>query len=539
MSDRQEVLNWLGAGTGVFNVRNFGAKGDGVSIDTDSIQAAIDACVRNTGGTVIFPAGNYVIGTIFMKSNVTLHLAAKATLLGSKKIEDYATDIKDCPWFPFWSKCLIYAERAKNIGLTGQGTIDGQGEAFPLKAADNRMGERPMLIRLLNCQNISFTNITLKDAGSWCSNFISCDNIKIERIKIDNHANSNNDGLDLDGCQNVFISNCNISCDDDAIALKTSGKRACKNIVITNCMISTRWAAFRFGPESLGNFEDIAVSNCVIYDTFGGGIKLQMAEGARMENIVFSNLVMDNVTAPISMRLAGWIFESEYNGERRFGMNSSKEPPPIGTFRNVLISNIRARVAQKAKSQGRSRARKSEERSCISITGVPGHNIEGITLNNIHITYPGGGTHGEAARRKIPEMKYEYPEYFMFGILPTYGLYARHVRGLTLQNVRFDLAGPDLRPAVICDDVEDLEISGFCAQGNRKADCLIRLDQTRQAFIHGCRPLSYVETFLRVEGQRSQGITLIGNELSKAKSVVKIGGGTKKQTVITSTNSTA
>jgi len=528
-------MNMVEIKTEVFNIRSFGAKGDGVSMDTDAIQAAIDTCAENGGGIVIFPAGNYLIGSIFIKSNVTLYLAAEATLLGSKKLRDYAINIEGChlEGYPFLNKCLIYAENVKNIGLVGQGSINGQGQAFPFKSAENKMGERPMLMRFVNCQNIFLTGLTLKDAGSWCSNFISCDNIKIDAIKIHNRANGNNDGFDIDGCQNVSISNCNLSCDDDAIALKTTQEKPCKNIVITNCVISSQWAAFRLGPESLGSFEDITISNCVVYDTYGSAIKLQMCEGTKIENVLFSNLVMKNVTGPISLHLTNCSLHPDCQ---------DKKLPSIGTLHNILFNNIRAEVAKEPQPP---RRWPGEHRSCISIIGSPGHNIEGIMLSNVHITYPGGGTSKEAARRKIPELRQilgkpfpQYPEYFSLGILPAYGLYARHARDIVLNNVQFNLSSKDMRPAIVCDDVENLEICDLRAESNLESECLIRLCQTRQAFIHGCRPINDIETFLHVEGQKSQGITLIANDLNKAKSAVQLSQGAKSQAVITSSNST-
>ena len=505
-----------------FNVCDFGAKGDGVHMDNEAIQAAIDACSKNGGGVVFLPNGKYLTATIFLKSNVTLHLARGATLLGSKEIRDYATNVKPCVTVPAFSQCLIYSEDAENIGLTGQGTVDGQGKAF--FAAKGKTGVRPMLARFVNCKNLTVRDLTFQNAGSWCMHPVLCDNVKIDAITIKSRDRYNNDGIDLEACQNVFITNCNVSSSDDAITLKNNFKRSCRNIVITNCVISTRWAAFRFGPESKGGFEDITVSNCVIYDTFGAGIKLQLVQGAKMEDITFSNLVMDNVTGPISMRLdshVGW---------------GSKEPVPTGTFRNVLINNVRARVAKgvEFKWSGDSPPEyNGEQRSCINITGVPGHNIEGITLSNIHITFPGGGTREEADRIEIPENEGAYPEYFMFGVLPSYGLFARHVRGLTLDNVRFDLASPDMRPAIVCEDTEDLDIRGLRADGNPQAESLIRLRQTRQAFIHGCRPTSDIGTFLRVEGEESGGITVVANDLSRVATPVETGDGADGEAVTT------
>jgi len=529
-------MSTLELGIAMFNVRDFGAKGDGAHMDTQAIQSAIDACAQNGGGTVVFPAGNYLTGTIFMKSNVKLYLAAEATLLGSRKLIDYATNTDCCRYKDETEKdkCLIYAGNAKNIGLIGQGTINGQGQGtLEATSPRDRKDQRPMLIRFVNCENVSFAGLTLKNAFSWCSNFISCENIRIEAIKIYNRINANNDGFDLDSCQNVFISNCRLSCGDDAIALQTSEKKPCKNIVITNCVLSSQWAAIRFGPLSCANFEDITVSNCVIHDTYGCAIKLQMCEGARIENILFSNLIMKNVTGPISLSLSTCSVRRDYQ---------CKEPRPIKSFRNVLFSNIRAEVA---KGPQPPRRWPGEQRSCISIIGSPGHNITGITLSNIHITYPGGGTSEEAARRRIPELREvvgkpfpRYPEYFSLGILPAYGLYVRHGQALVLSNVRFDLASPDRRPALVCDDVEDLEICGLRAEGNPDSECLIRLQQVRWAFIHGCRPLSDIKTFLRVEGRKSQQIALIANDLRRAKSAVEIAKDVERKAVITSADST-
>lgn len=501
-------------GIAVFNVRNFGAKGDGVSMDTAAIQAAIDACGRSRGGEVIFPAGDYVTAPIILRSNVCLNLAAEANLLGSKNIADY----KNAP-------SLIYAEDSRNITFTGQGTIDGQGDVFPRETADGKRARRPRLIRLLNCQNVRFSGLTIKNAGGWAVHIVSSDNIKIDGVTVYNYTHWNNDGFDIDSCQNVFISNCKLSCNDDAIALKTNTNRACKNIVITNCVLTSSRAAFRFGPESRGNFEDITVSNCVIYDTFGNGIKLQMNEGAQMKNITFSNIVMDNVTGPISMRLGLW----------KIGIleRKSDEQFPVGKFNNILFNNIWAKVPPKPKSDT---AAEGESRSCISINGVPGHYIENIMFSNIHVIFPGGGTFHEAERREIPELIDTYPEYFIFGILPSYGLYARHAKGLTLHNVKFELDSPDMRPAIVCDDVENLDISGLQAEGNKQAESLIRLQRTRQAFIYGCRPLNDIGTFLRVEGHQSSGITVAASDLHRAKTPVEFDKGAANKAVIMPSN---
>ena len=494
-----------------YNVRDFGATGAGKSPDTAAIQRAIDTCSQQGGGTVFFPKGDYLSATIILKSDVTLYLAAGARLVATANVEDYKTH-----------GCILYAREAHNIGLAG--VVDGRGKGVQ-GACGSADCIRYKIIHFIRCRNALLTGVLLKDSAFWHTHLTECEEVRIEGVRVHGFVNANNDAFDIDSCQNVFISDCHIKCGDDAIALKTNSTLPCKNITVTNCVISTRWAAFRFGPESRGNFEEITVSNCVIHDTFGCGIKLQMNEGAQMKNIAFNNLVMENVTGPISLRLAKWIsglIPREGNEDR-----------PVGIFQNVLFSNIRARVAANAQPElyDAGKPFPGEERSCISITGLPGHPIEGIALSDLRITFPGGGTGEEAARRSVPDLAETYPEYFMFGVLPAYGLYAHHVKDLTLNNVRFDVASPDLRPAVVCDDVEGLDMADFQAEGNEAAESLVQLQQSRGVFIHGCRPLSTLGTFLRVEGAQSRQIGLSGNDFRQAKNGLGLGEGASNSVV--------
>jgi hypothetical protein len=360
--------------------------------------------------------------------------------------------------------------------------------------------------------------VTFKSAAAWCLHFLRSSYVRVQGITILNRAKYNNDGIDLMGTEHVTISDCTLLCEDDAICFQDMFDDApVRNIVITNCVMSTRWAAIRSGGAHRGGIRDVAVSNCVIYDTLGCGIKLQISGNGTMENMTFSNIVMNNVSSPISLRYGN----HHYNNEQR------DERFPPGGMRNILFSNIRASVIEPALLEKQiaayypqevaARPNEGEQRQCISICGIPGHPVEGVTLSDVHVTFPGGGTRDEAARRDLPELEDQYPEYFMFGVLPAYGLYARHARGLTLDNVRFELANPDLRPAVTCDDVEDLEIAGLKADGCREAESLIRLRATRGAFIHGSRPLSDIGTFVRVEGDTSRDITLTGNDLHRCQ----------------------
>lgn len=508
-------------GTAMFNILDYGAKTDGVTLNTKAIQSAIDACGAAGGGVVLFPPGTYLSGTIELRDNVTLRLEANATLLGSKDIEDYPLKSDEQINLSFSTDCLVYGYGVSNAGIEGKGVIDGQGTIYGGTGMPSEGDRRPRLLYLMRCANLTLRDVTFKNAGLWAVHLVACDNLRIEGITVDSWMYYCNDALDIDSCQDVFISNCNLSSEDDVIALKNTLERPCRNIVITNCIMSSRCAALRFGPESLGGFENITVSNCVIRDTYMCGIKLQMVEGGRMENITFSNLVMDNVTGPISIRLGRWERTESWS---RTEDGKVREP---GTLRNVLISNVRARVPASFSVPGRPDLGSTEVecKSPISISGIPGHMIEGITLDNIHITYPGGGTRAEGDRREIPEAENAYPEFNMFGLLPAYGLYIRHARGIVLRNVRLELEKPDGRPAMVCDDAQNLEIAGLRAESSPEAESLLRLHNSRDVWIHDCRPEDEVETFLQVEGEHSSGISLIDNDLRRASRAVQLTAG--------------
>ena len=483
----------------VFDVRQFGAKGDGTTPDTAAIQKAIDACAR-TGGTVLLGNGTFLTGSLHLKSHVELHLTSTAVLLASPDLSQYDSDEKFV--YKLARRALIFAEDCQHVAITGQGTIDGQGDKFP--KAENSV--RPHLIHMRACRSVRLDGVLLKRSAIFAVWLIQCQQARIEGLRIDNRVQPNNDGLDIDGCRDVFIANCNIRSGDDSIALKTSEVgHPCRDIVICNCILSSDCAAIRVGPDAVADIENVAASNCVIRDTPLNGIKIEETFGAVMQNMVFSNMVMDNVAGPISIRLAGW---KQGSGSVWAVFDDSHWQK--GRLRNVLFDNIRARSAGK---------------HCIHITGTPHTAPENIHFSNIDISFGGGGSRKDADRRDIPEMIHEYPEMYMFGTLPAYGFYVRHAKGIILDNVRFVLESPDFRPAVVCDDVEDFELGRVKADGHPEADSLIRLQQSRKGFITGCRPTGAIGTFLQVEGSASQDICLVGNRLSAARKAVRIADG--------------
>ena len=499
----------------VFDVRAFGAAGDAARLDTRAFQAAIDACHGKGGGTVLVPAGRYLVGTVVLKSHVTLHLASSARVMGSTHLADYATNVARCGFVNegVIDKCLIYAENGEDISITGRGSIDGQGASFPNMTPAGKRGERPMLLRFYRCRVVNIEGVTLRSAGSWCCHFRESADVRVRGVTIHNRVNGNNDGIDLMSTERVFISDCTLLCGDDAICFQDmSDDRPVQDVMITNCLMSTRWAGIRSGGAHRGGIRRVTASNCVIRDTYGCGIKLQVSGNGSLEDMTFSNIVMTDVSSPISLRFGN----CHYNNETRDAAY------PFGHLRNILFQNIRASVIDEARlRQGVPEPiNPGEERQCISLCGIPGHPVEGVTLSNVHVTFPGGGTERDAAGRNFPELADQYPEYFMWGVLPAYGLYARHARGLTLENVRFELAARDLRPAVVCDDVDDLEIAGLKAAGDPKVESLLRLRATRSAFIHECRTLNPLDTFLRLEGATTADIALSGNKLDGVRTVV-------------------
>ena len=440
------------------DVRTFGAVGDGRTLDMVAIQRAIDACAANGGGLVLLHGGTFLTGTLRLRSHVTLHLSSSAVLLGSPNVEDYQTDGQQQYASMIIGKVLVFAENCEDVGIGGSGTIDGNGRFFP-KVMNT---PRPVLVRFRDCTQVRVRDITVRDGASWTIHTIGCRQVRLNDLTIDSVLNCTNDGLDIDGCEEVFVSRCSINTSDDGIALKASQPgKPCRDITISDCQLRSYCQAIRVGPESLADFERIVVTNCVIKDTGMGGICLQVAHGGAMRNLIFSNIVMDMVSNPISVRLGGWR-DGDENIKPWF-LDDSRWTE--GRLSDVLFTNIRARIPVRY-LQGtpkESHTFKENEKTCITVTGTTSTRPQRITFNQVEVTCPGGGTATDAAR-VIPELDRQYPAPFMFGVPPAYGLFARHVDGLVLKEVRFRLESPDERPPIVCTDVTNfvsiLEIQG-------------------------------------------------------------------------------
>lgn len=512
-------------GARIYNIRDYGAKGDGTTLDTAAVQAAIDACNKDHGGTVLVPAGVFVIGTVEIKSNVTLHISAGGKLLGSPDGKQYyaadAIPLSGDSTLGDGHVGLIFAIKAENITIEGPGTIDGNGNQFrrpdPNTPPPSGRGgaDRPYHLMFYQCTNVVVRDVYLFACAFHSLRIIQCTHAKFEGIRVFNHVISNNDGFHFISCQHVHISNCTIICQDDACALFGS----CKFFTITNCTFSTRWSIFRFGG---GQAENIVVSNCLIYETYGCPIKIHCTPNSRFENMSFSNLIMKDVTGPIYIGAGA--------GRRASETAENADARPHGVVRNISFNNIRGNVVAQVKQYPdvpfTSRINPGEERSCIVLTASGDGVVENISFADIHFTFEGGGTAEEAAIRNPPEV---VGEYFSIGPRPAYAMYARRVRGLTMSNVRFEVTKADVRPAVIFDHVQDAAVSGLSAQGNKDAESALRFIETRDVLLTAARLLAPAAIFLQVEGVGSENIIVDGGDLSKATKPLAFqnGGGEK------------
>lgn len=506
---------------GVWDVFQTGARGDGVAMDREAIQRAIDQCHQAGGGEVYLHNGRFLSGTLYLKDNVTLHIAAGAVLAGSTRLDDYPVRSSAYPGYNgefVTGKMLIYAENATNIAITGRGKIDGSGEHFKMIEGARPFTDRPRIIHFRGCENVLIRDITLSNGGSWIQSYQSCRNMVLDGMTVDSRENKdiekpryadspgrNTDGLDLIDCEVVRISNCYINSGDDAICLKSySPNEACRDITITNCVVSSNASGIKIGTESAGAFEDITVQNCTVFDTRGEALSIISADGARVERINFSDISVRNIKgAAIFIRL----------GSRHRSYRKNLDPQK-GILKDINISNV-----QGTRISGYG----------CSITGLPDQPVEAVTLSNINLAFTDGGksvkiddvpgellTYEERIKeinREIPELPQAYPSGRMFGRLPAYGFYVRHAVNLTFENFRLRFAEEDIRPALVCDDVQGIRLQGFKAQATSETPALIRLINVRDMVIAGSAPVTAVAVFLSVCDPRSKNIRLIGNNL--------------------------
>jgi hypothetical protein len=400
---------------------------------------------------------------------------------------------------------LLYAANAENITVEGKGTIDGNGLQFrhPLddKEAPSHAGlkshERPYHLLFYKCKNVVVKDLFLKDCAYHSVRAIQSTRMRFEGLHIYGRVIYNNDGFHFISCEYVHLNNCDVQSQDDACALFGS----CKYITVSNSTFSTRWSVFRFGG---GHAENITVSNCVLYEVYGCPIKMQCGPNSRFENIMFSDIIMKEVTGPISLGL----------GNRRHVNTTNKIVP--GVIRNISFNNLLVTVVKPVplrNTQWPSKYNPGEMFSCITLNAFGENYLENISFNNVHIQFPGGGTEEQANVREVPEIA---GEYYQLGIPPAYGIYARNVRGLTLQNIRLEQLTPDLRPAIVLDKVQDSAIASLSAQSHPEAPSALRLVNCKDILFSATRLLNKTEVFLSAEGKDTQNLRITGSDISKA-----------------------
>lgn len=433
----------LGCSAKVYDITDYGAVADTTQLSTAAIQQAIDECAVFGGGQVLVPAGNFKTGSIFLRGNVNLHLESGATLYGSTDIRDYIPVSTDYVSLRTHTPTiqLIYADGAENMSITGSGTIDGRGFAFPKLTWDDEGITRPHLLRFIRCSNVTVAGVTLRNSGCWMQHYLACDRVKINGITVINRNNYNNDALDLDGCHDVTVSDMIADSDDDAITLKSTSPRLCEDITISNCTVSSHCNAIKLGTETNGGFRNIIIRGITVKPSadqssqfFGyeGGIghsaiSLEIVDGGVMENIDIADVTIRGTQSPIFIRLA--------NRARPY----SPEVPvtAVGSISGVMLHDIMIDQAGPGGS---------------SITGMEGNPVRDVQLRNITIRHAGGQPEVAAP---VDEKTAEYPESTMWGILPAQGFWLNHTDGVTIENLRVVAESPDRRPEIVASDSEN------------------------------------------------------------------------------------
>jgi polygalacturonase len=481
----------------IFDVRSFGAAGDGKNLDSPAIDKAIAACAKHGGGTVWIPAGTYLCGSIHLQSNIHLLIDAGATILGApQKMNAYdfteawpATNNYQDGGHCYFHNSLIWGENLTNVFITGHGTINGGGLVRGDKWLDQmcgftgsnmgsfssygaqtnalggiRLGNKAIALKL--CRNIVIRDVTIFHGGHFGILVTGCDNLTIDDVTID----TDRDGMDIDCCRNTMVSNCKInSPNDDGLCPKSTyalGEwRPTENLTIVNCQVSGfeegtlidgtmkphkgGYGRIKFGTESSGGFRNCAVANCTFRSC--KGFALEEVDGGILDNIVVNNLTMMDVSDYA-------IYLTTGKRNRTPGVTTNSR------MKNILISNVIADGVGKL--------------SGIQIMGLPEQPLENVRLENIRLTSNGGATAEDAARTP-KELSTGYPEPSKLGILPAYGIFARQIKGLELANIKTDFQTNDLRPAAWFADIDGLEIDNFKPQISDGAKAAVFADDVK------------------------------------------------------------
>ena len=513
----------------IFDALDFGAKGDGSTLNTEAFQRAIDHAAAAGGGTVLVPSGEFLTGGLVLRSRVTLHLEAGAILRGSTRVEDYQYHPGPPEEGDANGRHLLFAIDADDIAITGQGIIDGSGSAFwfrkgrPAPSPENLWGDvvawdygpatprRPSpMIELARCRNVRIEGVTLQNAPGWMLRPVACETVHIRGIRVRNPIYApNTDGMDITACRNVFVSNCDIATGDDAICIKSENPYGellpTKNITVTNCVLSTCCNGFKIGTATHGRVENIVFSNCVIYNDSTSalnerviaGVAAEVVDGGSISGVLVSNVQMENVRTPVFVRL---------------GRRTSA---PGSFIRGIRLEQVHATGALLTSS----------------VTGLPDMPIEDVAISNSSFRMV---EHGRAAwtHSLVPEQPEKYPEARMFGRLPAAGIYVRHTRGMRVLSSEFKFDSPEGRPAIVCDDVHDLELRGITTPAPDSSEAVIELRNCTEALLQGVRVVQNANALVHISGAASQHIALSSNELSRVGRTAVFSDGASASTIV-------
>ncbi len=430
----------------VLTPEQFGHK-PGAPLSTKAIQAAVDALATKGGGTVRLVSGDYVSGTIDLRDNTRFEVARGARLLGSLDLADWPERIAKRPTVMDsnmgMNQSLIHAEGCVNISICGEGIIDGRGDRFHGAETAGGTPGRPFLIRVIDSHRVHIQGITLRDSPCWMQNYLNCEDLLIEGIRVENQANFNNDGCDIDGCRRVIVRKVFINSEDDGLCFKGASQRPMADVLVEDCHLYSTCNALKFGTDSQGDFRRLLVRRCEV----GGpapemrvrnrrqalsGVAFESVDGNMIEDILVTDVAITRASSPLFLRL----------GDRGRVRPEDSRPAP-GHIRRIVYDRLTGAD--------------NGSRGAI-FSGLPDHVIEDIALRDVDI--PVAATNlAVPDEAGIPEKPGDYPDPQMFGeAAPAYGLWTRHMRNLTLINVKFPVSGRDPRPMF----GTGLDTSGVC-----------------------------------------------------------------------------
>ncbi len=497
------IISFASAQTGYFNVLDYGAKPDGQTLCTNTIQKAIDECAAAGGGKVIIPAGRYLTRPLFLKSNIHVEILAGATLLADTTISAYP------PFQGRWEgierkvyASLFTGSKLENVSITGRGTLDGQGQVWWKAHYKNRemrkkagikgrapanppgsplKWSRPRVINLYDCRNVLIRDLTIINSPSWTIHPVYCENVTIENITIHQpYESPNTDGINPESCKNVRIFNCFVDCGDDCITIKSGynedGRRVnkpCENIVISSCTLKHGRSAIGIGSETSGGVWNVAISNCVFKDTYRGlRIKTARGRGNVVKNIRATNIVMENVGTGISLDM--------------FYGNKDDSPRPVDVttphFKNIRYSHITGTNIKKAGE----------------ILGLPEALMKGVVLEDVYLQ-------------------------------AETGMDVKFVQDFSLRNVEINV---DKGSALAITKSTDVKLDNVTSSMPLSKNPVIQFENVKNVIIRDCEAANGTDVFFHVEGKQSRDFYLIDNLFARAKQPYSFSGSATKSLIM-------